>query len=185
MLASTANGCITEIGFGQLCQRLKDSEQEILSLRAACDTLRTENQRLVGELQSSTNSNLLAENQKIREQYQKLRSDYLYGSERHKEVCANYEEVTDRYRNLKNERDNIQREKDTLQREVHILRNTRSLSADQQYLLLEMKYIKVLELLKAQAVEGSRAANGTHREPPMASLQPMVRASGLTQQSEY
>ena len=142
-----------------------------------CENLTKENQRLVGELQSSTTLNILqAENVKIREQYQKLASDYQNGSEIHKQLRAQYQELAGIYSHLKDEREKILRERDTLQREVHILRNTRSLSADQQYALLEMKYKKVLELLKAQTTGMTHTINSPHFDSPMGSLHSMVRA---------
>lgn len=173
LLASTANGCIQEIGFGQLCQRLKDSEQEIFSARASYDVLRRENERLIAALDAS--KDLQAEHQKLREQHQKLTSEYRIGSQRYKENLEKYDELAGHYRKSRDENQKMQREKETLQREVNILRNTRSLSADQQYLLLEMKYMKVLELLRAQALEGSQPVNPTPLDPAMLSLYTKVR----------
>lgn len=125
ILASTANGCIAELGYPQLCQRLQAVEGAYKELVESEKRLREENAKMAALLKNHPDRNRSSAGNTVKDQAELHQIQVLQA--RIKE---------------------LEKDKDILTRQNHMLRQSQSLNAPEAYKVLEAKYNYVLELLK-------------------------------------
>ncbi|THH05016.1 hypothetical protein EW145_g5105 [Phellinidium pouzarii] len=130
ILSSTANGCLSEIGYVGLCARLSASEQAYAELAKAYK-----------ELESST-ERYKSDNVRL--------AQFAVGHQSQRGATSQEREQSDGrvIHALKERLAQQQQELDLLRRQYSVLQQTQNLNSTDSYKILERKYEYVLELLK-------------------------------------